>query len=103
MKKKFLLLALIIALTNGQTRAQYILHVAGNSTVGDIGDGGPASTAAFENLNAICMEANGNLLIGAGTRVRKIDRATGIVTNIVGGGGPFDTTDNIPATSVMSI
>ena len=97
--KKIIFIGLIIALYSNPTYAQYVLHIAGNSTVGDSGDGGPASAAAFENLNAICMDVVGNLYIGTGDKVRRIDMATGIVTYIAGGGGPFDTTDNIPATS----
>jgi len=97
--KKIIFIALIIALCSNPTYAQYILHIAGNSTVGDSGDGGPASTASFEALNAICIDHNGNLYIGTNDRVRRIDMTTGIVTYIAGGGGPFDTTDNIPATN----
>ena len=99
MKKMYFFVALIIALCSSKVHAQYVLHIAGNSTTGDSGNGGPASTAAFEDLNAICIDVAGNLYIGAGDKVRKIDMATGIVTYIAGGGGSFDTTDNIPATS----
>ena len=97
MKKLYLLIVLIIVLCGNRTYAQYVLHIAGNSTIGYSGDGGPASTASFQDLNAICMDIAGNLYIGAGLKVRKIDMTTGIVTNIAGSSGT-DTTDNIPAT-----
>ena len=98
MKKVYFFIGLIIALCSNPTYAQYVLHIAGNNTVGDSGDGGPASTASFQNLNAICMDAAGNLYIGAGDKVRRIDMTSGIVTSIAGSSSSIDTMDNIPAT-----
>ena len=96
--KKIIFIALIIALCSSEIHAQYILHIAGNSTTGASGDGGPASTASFQDLNAICMDAAGNLYIGAGDKVRRIDMTSGIVTTIAGSSSSIDTMDNIPAT-----
>ena len=97
--KKLFFLALTIALYSNQVCAQYILHIAGNSTVGYSGDGGPASTASFQNLTAICIDVAGNLYIGDGLKVRKINMTSGIVTTVAGSSSSIDTTDNIPATS----
>ena len=99
MKKIFFCIVLIIAVCTNRTYAQYILHIAGSSTIGVSGDGGPATSAAFEDLNAICMDAAGNLYIGDNDRVRKIDIMTGIITTIAGSSSSADTTDNIPATN----
>jgi len=99
MKKRFFFLVLCILLCNKHTIAQCILHIAGNSTLGYSGDGGPASTAAFQGLTAICMDAAGNLYIGANDKVRRIDMTSGIVTSIAGSSSSIDTMDNIPATN----
>ena len=99
MKKRYFFLVFCILLCNKQTRAQYILHIGGTSTIGVAGDGGPATLAAFEDLNAICMDAAGDLYVGDNYRVRKINMVTGIINTIAGNSGSTDTTDNIPATS----
>ncbi len=99
MKKKHFLMALIIALCSSPTYAQYVLHIAGNNTSISGGDGEPATTAGFNNTYSICMDAMHNLYVNDNAKVRKIDWVTGIITAIAGGGGAFDTTDNIPATS----
>ncbi len=98
MKKVYFIIVLIIALCSSEIHAQYILHIAGNSTTGASGDGGPASTASFQDLNAICMDAAGNLYIGTNNKVRRIDMASGIGTTIAGNSSSIDTTENIPAT-----
>ena len=98
MKKACFFLMLLLASYSTPLSAQYILHIAGNSTLGYSGDGGPASTAAFQGLTAICIDAAGNLYIGANDRVRRINMASGIVTTIAGSSSSVDTADNIPAT-----
>ncbi len=97
--KNLFFLAISIALYSNQVYAQDILHIAGSSTIGVSGDGGPATLAAFEDLNAICRDAAGNIYVGDNDRVRRIDKMTGIITTIAGSISSADTTDNIPATS----
>ena len=97
--KKYFFLVLFTFFYSKQVGAQYILHIAGTSILGDSGDGGPATVATFTDLNAICMDAAGNLYIGANDKVRKIDMTSGIVTTIAGSSSSADTTDYIPATS----
>ena len=95
----YFFIAFIIALCSNPTYAQYILHIAGSSTIGVSGDGGAATLAAFEDLNAICMDAAGNLYVGDNDRVRRIDMTTGIITTVAGSSSSADTSDDIPATS----
>ncbi len=97
--KKLFFLALTIALYSNQVCAQYILHIAGNSTAAYSGDGGSASTTAFLSLTAICRDDSGNLYVGDYDRVRKISVTSGIITTIAGSISSEDTTDNIPATA----
>jgi|ERR1035437_1318679 hypothetical protein len=110
MKKKYYIVSLIFILAQQATHAQYIIHIAGNDSMGHYGDGGLAVRASLNYPASICRDASGNLYIGDGAmsgtndaRVRKIDAATGIITTIAGGvhypATATDTIDNIQATS----
>jgi len=81
--------------------AQYIIHIAGNNTIGFSGDGGLAVKAALIDPAGICRDNEGNLYIAdfGNNRIRKITAATGIINTIAGGGVGSATGDNIPATS----
>lgn len=61
---------------------------AGIGVPGYTGDGGPASTATFANPTGVAMDTAGNLYITEEYNhiVRKITRATGIVSTICGTG-----------------
>lgn len=50
------------------------------------GDGGPASSAFLTNTNALAFDAGDNLYIAGGATVRRIDRATQVITTVVGNG-----------------
>lgn len=65
-----------------------ITTVVGTGVSGFSGDGGPATAARLRNPAAIALDAAGNLYIGeAGNlRIRRVDRATGIITTIAGTG-----------------
>src|ERR1051326_7075477 len=68
-----------------------ITTVAGsgpNSQGGYSGDGGPATSAQFNKIAGVAIDAAGNLYIAdAGNdRVRKVDAGTGIVSTLAGGG-----------------
>lgn len=78
-----------------------ITTVAGKNDMGYTGDNGPATDATFDNPYSVAADADGNLYVAeAGNNtVRRIDRATGIITTIAGL-GPDDagyTGDNGPA------
>ncbi len=84
--------------------AQYVIHIAGNNSCLDQGDGGSALRASVNAPYSICRDNAGNLYIGdqgagKGGLVRKINAATGIITTFAGGGPATATNDNISATS----
>ncbi|MEP7109993.1 MAG: T9SS type B sorting domain-containing protein [Ferruginibacter sp.] len=68
--------------------AQLITTIAGNSTPGFSGDGGPALFAQFNIPVAICFDAAGNMFVAdyGNQRVRKIDAQTGLTSTIAGNG-----------------
>jgi PKD repeat protein len=61
---------------------------AGNGTYTSTGDGGQATAATLKSPAGICFDAAGNLYIteGAGHKIRKVTKATGIITTIAGTG-----------------
>lgn len=78
-----------------------ITTVAGNGAYGFSGDGGPATAASLSSYaKSIVMDDARNLYIidFAGSRIRKVDAATGIITTVAGGGSYY--VDGVPATSV---
>jgi sugar lactone lactonase YvrE len=81
-----------------------ITTLAGNGTVGDLGDGGPATSASLSGFLSIALDAaKGLLYIGDidNNRVRKVDLATGVIENFAGVGlsGVGFSGDGGPATS----
>jgi sugar lactone lactonase YvrE len=56
---------------------------AGGGTSG-LGDGGPATAAELSRPRALAMDKPGNLFISSLTRIRRVDRATGIITTYAG-------------------
>ena len=69
-------------------RAQIITTVAGNGAPGYSGDGGPATSAQFNNPICVALDAAGNIYVSDfyNHRVRKIDASTGIINTIAGTG-----------------
>jgi len=63
-----------------------ITTVAGNGIEGYAGDGGPATSAKFDNPTGIVIDAAGNLFIADSSNgsVRRVDARTGIVTTVAG-------------------
>ncbi len=76
-----------------------ISTVAGNGIGGFRGDGGPALLARLSNPQQVALDANGNLFIGGGHRVRRVDAATGIISTVAGNGLLGFSGDGGPATS----
>ena len=62
--------------------------VAGTGTSGFSGDGGPATAAQLSAGYRIAVDKSGNLYIGDGAnaRVRRVDKATGNISTVVGNG-----------------
>ncbi len=63
-------------------------QVAGGIFVIPVGDGGPATNATFLAVSGLVLDGQDNLYISdSGThRVRKVNRATGIITTVAGTG-----------------
>ena len=76
-----------------------ITTICGNGTAGYSGDGGPATSAALNTPEGICVDATGNIYIAdsKNSRIRKITAATGIITTIGGTGSSSYSGDNGPA------
>ena len=74
---------------------------AGTGSFASTGDGGPALAATLMHPSALALDAAGNVFIGEGTgfRVRRVDRATGIITTVAGTGVAGDLGDGGPGTS----
>lgn len=65
-----------------------ITTIAGKDPHGYSGDNGPATNAQLAAPYRICQDHNGNIYIAdaANARIRKISKATGIITTIAGTG-----------------
>jgi serine/threonine-protein kinase len=92
--------------TAAQTSPGTITTIAGTGTVGFSGDGGPATSAQFNGLTDVAVDAKGNIYIADFTngRVRKI-APDGTITTFAGGatGVPVGTGNGLPATQAMLI
>ena len=76
-----------------------ITTVAGNGTPGFSGDNGPATSAQLNSIKGIAVDADGNLYIVDGIRIRKV--ADGVITTVAGNGTYGFSGDNGPATSAQ--
>jgi sugar lactone lactonase YvrE len=70
-----------------------IQTLVGNGEPGYAGDGGPAGAASLHEPKGLCVDREGNLYIADSENhvVRRVDRATGIITTVAGV-GPGGTT-----------
>jgi trimeric autotransporter adhesin len=64
----------------------FIVTVAGDTSAGYTGDGGPAYTAPLDTPVGVALDAAGNLYIVEHSRIRKVD-TNGIITSVAGNGG----------------
>ena len=62
--------------------------VAGVGRPGFGGDGGPASRAPLDSPSAVLVDSQGDVIVAdsGNHRVRRIDRRTGVITTLAGGG-----------------
>lgn len=65
----------------------------------DKGDGGPANSASFMQIEAVAVGPNDDVFVGDGAgRIRRIDAETGLISTVVGVGLPGYAGDGGPAT-----
>jgi len=77
--------------------------VAGTGTFGFSGDGGPATSATFNNPQGVFVDGSGNIFIAdsSNQRIRKVAAGTGIITTVAGTGTAGFSGDGGPATSAQ--
>jgi sugar lactone lactonase YvrE len=73
-------------MTTRTTQSGIIETLAGNGEPGYAGDGGPAGAASLNEPKGLCVDRKGNLYIADSENhvVRRVDRATGIITTVAG-------------------
>lgn len=76
---------------------------AGNGIQGWTGDGGPATAASITGPIALAVTPSGDVYVTefTGSRVRKVDGATGIISTVAGTGVPGYNGDGIPAAAAQ--
>ena len=77
-----------------------ITTIAGTGEAGYTGDGGDAMSAKLNGVKGIAVDADGNIFIAdtQNNAIRKITKATGVISTIAGGSGGYSG-DGGPATS----
>lgn len=75
-----------------------ITTIVGNGTAGFSGDGGPASGAQVTSPTGLTFDGAGNMYIGDGPRLRRVDK-NGVITTFAGNGTSGFSGDGGPATS----
>ena len=80
-----------------------ISTVAGGGDYGFLGDGGPATSAGIDSPFDIAPDREGNVYIADSFihRIRRVDRATGIITTVAGNGTAGFSGDGGLATDAM--
>ncbi len=80
----------------GDPTSDLVTTLAGSSTAGSGGDGGPAVAAQFLTPSGIALDLQGNLLISdtGNNRLRRVDAVTQVVNTIAGIGTSGFTGDN---------
>ena len=89
---------------NVDTRIGTINTLAGNGTPGFSGDGGPPLAASLNEPKALCLDRQGNVLIADSENhvIRKVDRASGIISTIAGASSLPDTHGKVPQQAAVA-
>ena len=97
------LCVILVVICPCDINGQVITTIAGDGLTGYTGDGSPASAATFHSPSALAIDAAGNLYISdqQNNCVRKITKATGIITTVAGNGSPGSLGDNGQATAAQ--
>jgi uncharacterized protein (TIGR03437 family) len=90
--------AALTVLASAASWAQTITTFAGNGQAGFSGDGGPATQAMINRVDALAVDGNGNVYMAdeRNNRVRKVDK-NGVITTFAGAGTPGFSGDGGPA------
>lgn len=82
-----------------------IITVAGNSTQGFSGDGGPATAAAIDSPSGLAVDAEQNLYLADthNHRIRKIVAATGTITTITGAATGFSGDNGLASAARLAL
>ena len=76
--------------------------VAGTTTRGFSGDGGPATAALLNGAGGVALDAAGNLYIAEyENRIRRVDSATGVISTVAGNGEAGFGGDGGPAARAL--
>src|SRR4051812_17468122 len=105
MKKRLLLLLAVAAfVAKPHSYGQIITTIAGNGFYGNVGDGGPATSAELQYVWFVARDNAGNTYVtdNFAHRVRKID-AGGVISAFAGTGIPGFSGDGGPAVSAQLI
>lgn len=85
------------AVYRSDMRDRTIHHVAGTGKPGYSGDGGDAKAADLAGPKGISVDASGVYIADTESHtIRRIDRASGVITTVVGNGKRFDGADGDP-------
>ena len=104
MKNVVLNLLFLFCFINGHAVcAQTITTIAGGATGhgGYWGEGGPATAAELDIFGGLAVDKFDNVYIAQGSRIVRVDAATGIIHTIAGTGVNGYNGDDIPATAAQ--
>ncbi|MBS1525536.1 MAG: T9SS type A sorting domain-containing protein [Bacteroidetes bacterium] len=98
--RQLLMILLTCACVNLRAQVAIITTIAGHDTDGYCGDDGPATDACLSVCEFLCLDNAGNIYIGDcdNSRIRRVDKTTGVITTVAGDGIRDYNGDNIPAT-----
>jgi hypothetical protein len=83
------------------TKATGEISTVAGSNASRLGDGGRATSAMLLLPGGVALDSAENLYIADGTRIRKVTKATGIISTVAGTGIPGFSGDGGPATAAM--
>ncbi len=106
----FLFIAAMLLGVDAISQSRIITTIAGKSPMasltlpkgdscGNIGIGGLALNSWLRGTNDICLDSAGNIYFTGQNGLQRIDAATGILTQLAGGGTNWSGSDTIPATA----
>ncbi len=107
MIRRILFLCVLMLALHDYMHAQYLHRVSGgsNTLLPYSGDDSLAINANYSNVFELCVDKAGNIYVGCDALtypsgfIRKISKATSIITRVAGGGSPGSTGEGLAATA----